>query len=159
MLSNAVFMWTVFLYNARTFERAILATPRLGVYYNLPGKELAKHWISLRGYLMKKTTLFIASLLLVTGVNAEDRSAEDIYEKACQVCHANGAAGAPKTGDDAAWAARKGARGLEGMLATVKTGKLGGDGNPTAMPPMAMCMDCSDEEFKAVIEYMSKLPQ
>ena len=104
---------------------------------------------------MKKLSILLASVLLIGFANAEDRSGEEIHQKACGVCHANGTAGAPKTADAASWAARESARGAAGLLATVKTGKLGGTGNPTAMPPMGMCMDCSDAEFTAVIEYMS----
>ena len=111
---------------------------------------------------MKKVPVLLASLTLAMATslaNAEARGGEEIYQKACMACHANGAAGAPKTGDAAAWEARVAARGADGMLATVKTGKLGGDGNPIAMPPMAMCMDCTDEEFQAVIDYMSAQPE
>ncbi len=35
------------------------------------------------------------------------------------------------------------------LVATVKTGK-------GAMPPGGMCIDCTDEDYKKVIEYMSK---
>ena len=103
---------------------------------------------------MKKLSILAAILVLTSGVNADSRSAKEIYQKSCAVCHANGAAGAPKTGDTAAWQAREAARGEAGLLATVKTGKLAGSGNPTAMPPMGMCMDCSDDEFNAVITFM-----
>ena len=37
----------------------------------------------------------------------------------------------------------------DGLLASVKNGL-------SAMPPKAMCMDCTDGEYKALIEHMMK---
>jgi cytochrome c5 len=69
-----------------------------------------------------------------------------IYQKSCQACHVAGVAGAPKLGDKAAWAPRI-ATGMDAMLATAIKGK-------TAMPPKGGCMDCSDDDLKAAIQYM-----
>ena len=69
------------------------------------------------------------------------------YNKSCAVCHSAGVAGAPKTGDAQAWEPRM-AKGMDALLASVKNGL-------NAMPPMGMCFDCSDEEYKELIKYMS----
>ncbi len=71
-----------------------------------------------------------------------------IVDKACQACHATGVANAPKVGDKAAWAERN-AKGIDTLLASVK-------GGLNAMPPGGMCNDCSDDDYKAAINYMSK---
>lgn len=71
---------------------------------------------------------------------------EAIYNKACVACHASGVAGAPKLGDEAAWEPRL-ALGVDGLLQSAITGK-------NAMPPRGTCMDCSDDDLKAAIEYM-----
>lgn len=68
------------------------------------------------------------------------------YTKICMACHATGTAGAPMLGDKAAWEPRL-AQGLDGLLTTAVNGK-------GAMPPRGTCMDCSDDELMAVIEYM-----
>ena len=73
-------------------------------------------------------------------------SGADTYKKTCAICHAGGTAGAPKLGDTAAWSARA-EKGLDGMLAVAKKGL-------NAMPPMGMCMSCSDDDLKAAITYM-----
>jgi hypothetical protein len=39
--------------------------------------------------------------------------------------------------------------GIDTLVATVKTGK-------NAMPPGGMCTDCTDDDYKNAIEYMSK---
>ncbi len=72
----------------------------------------------------------------------------DKYNKSCAVCHAQGVAGAPMTGNAEAWAPRL-EKGMDALLASVKNGL-------NAMPPMGMCFDCSDDEYKALIEYMAK---
>ncbi len=72
---------------------------------------------------------------------------EDIYNKFCFSCHAAGVAGAPMLGDAEAWSilAAKGSDLL--LLSTV-------EGMPPGMPPMGMCMACSEEELTAAIEYI-----
>ena len=77
---------------------------------------------------------------------AEARSGEAIYTSSCMACHATGAAGAPKLGDAAAWAPRI-AAGNDAMLANAIKGI-------NAMPPRGLCMNCSDEELMAAIEYI-----
>ena len=69
------------------------------------------------------------------------------YNKSCAMCHASGAAGAPKTHDAAAWEPRL-AKGLDALVASVKNGL-------NAMPPTGLCADCSDEEYKELITFMS----
>ena len=92
--------------------------------------------------------LMLSLLLSGLAMTATASSVEDKYKSSCTFCHSTGAAGAPKTGDKAAWAPR-----LEkGMDTLVKNSKSGIGG----MPPMGMCTTCTDEDFKALIEYMSK---
>lgn len=70
------------------------------------------------------------------------------YDKSCKVCHDAGAAGAPKTGDAAAWEPRM-AKGMDALVQSVNNGL-------NAMPPKGMCFDCTNDEYKALIEYMAK---
>lgn len=71
----------------------------------------------------------------------------DKYNKSCAVCHNAGAAGAPKTGDAAAWAPKL-EKGMDALVQSVKNGL-------NAMPPKGMCFDCTDEDYVALIKYMS----
>ncbi len=73
-------------------------------------------------------------------------SGEEIYNKACFVCHAAGVAGAPKLGDAAAWEPRM-AQGTDALLNTAINGK-------GAMPPRGTCATCSDDDLRAAIDYM-----
>ena len=61
---------------------------------------------------MKK---LFAVALMVSSVGAFAAPDMDKYAKSCQVCHANGAANAPKTGDAEAWAPRM-AKGVDNAL-------------------------------------------
>ena len=78
--------------------------------------------------------------------SGEAASGEGIYNKACVVCHASGAAGAPKLGDKGAWEPRL-AQGLDALVATSIKGK-------GAMPPRGTCGTCSDEDLRVAVEYM-----
>lgn len=50
------------------------------------------------------------------------RTGEQVYQAACTACHSSGAAGAPKTGDTAAWAPRI-AQGYDTLLNSALKGK------------------------------------
>jgi cytochrome c5 len=76
------------------------------------------------------------------------RSGEDVYNAACMACHGTGAAGAPKLGDAAAWADRI-AKGTDVLHNSGLHGVAG-----TAMMAKGGCMNCSDEEVIAAVDYM-----
>lgn len=83
---------------------------------------------------------------VVAEVAAGPRAGDVIYNASCVACHGTGAAGAPILADAAAWAPRI----KKGMDTLLKHSIEGFN----AMPPKGMCMDCSDEEIKATVEYM-----
>ena len=93
---------------------------------------------------MKK--LLVLSIALSAGAAFAEPDM-DKYNKSCAVCHASGAANAPKTGDAAAWEPRM-AKGMDTLVQSVQNGL-------NAMPPKGMCFDCSDEDYKAMILYMA----
>ena len=76
------------------------------------------------------------------------RSGEEVYNAACMACHSTGAAGAPKLGDAAAWADRI-AKGNDVLYASGINGLTG-----TGMMAKGGCMNCSDEEVNAAVDYM-----
>jgi cytochrome c5 len=92
---------------------------------------------------------FVAGLamVLVTGA-ASAATVEERYNSSCTFCHSSGAAGAPISHDEAAWKPHLD-KGMDTLVKHVKEGF-------NAMPPKGMCNDCSDEEYRALIEYMSK---
>jgi cytochrome c5 len=76
------------------------------------------------------------------------RSGQDVYNTACMACHATGAAGAPVLGDAAAWADRI-AKGIDALYDTGVNGLAG-----TGMIAKGGCMNCTDDEVKAAVDYM-----
>lgn len=96
---------------------------------------------------MKK--LALAALFAASSLAYADRSVDELYPKTCALCHAAAVAGAPKTHDPAQWKPRADAKGIDGLLQSVHNGL-------NAMPPKGMCMDCTDGEYKALIEFMMK---
>jgi cytochrome c5 len=75
------------------------------------------------------------------------RTGEEIVKSACAACHDTGAAGAPKTGDKAAWAPRI-KTGLNGLLADAIKGK-------GAMPPRGGLPDLTDQELARAVIFMA----
>ena len=71
-----------------------------------------------------------------------------LYARSCTSCHRSGVAGAPKTGDHAAWAPRA-AAGIDALTASVIKGK-------GAMPPRGTAAKASDAEIREVVAYMLK---
>ena len=76
------------------------------------------------------------------------RSGEDVYNSACMACHSTGAGGAPKVGDVAAWVDRI-AKGNDVLYASGVEGVPG-----TGMIAKGGCMNCSDEEIHAAVDFM-----
>ncbi len=76
------------------------------------------------------------------------RSGEDIYNAACMACHSAGIAGAPKVGDQVAWAGRI----SKGMAALYDSGINGIAG--TGMIARGGCADCSDNEIRLAVDFM-----
>ncbi|MBL8311503.1 MAG: cytochrome c5 family protein [Burkholderiales bacterium] len=75
---------------------------------------------------------------------AKAKSGEEIYNAACAACHSTGAAGAPKTGDKAAWAPRI-AQGAATLYDHAIKGFKG-------MPPKGGST-ASDDEIKAAVDF------
>jgi len=99
----------------------------------------------------------LLSLLLLTpgllfsgessGAESEQFDAAQKYQSTCYACHGTGAAHAPEMGDIIEWEIR-----LEKGLETVVQNTINGLNG--IMPPRGLCTDCSDENLKAVVEYM-----
>jgi cytochrome c5 len=97
---------------------------------------------------MKKVLVAGAVLLGLSGVAHATQDPEAVYAKACAACHNGQLPMAPKRGDKAAWEPRL-AKGTDVLVQSVTNGL-------NAMPPRGLCMDCSAEDYQAVIKLMSE---
>nr|WP_228730744.1 c-type cytochrome [Psychrobacter sp. TAE2020] len=84
---------------------------------------------------------------MVTTVSAADIAI--IYNDSCAACHNSGALNAIKKGDSAKWQQLKQQKGIPALIESVKNGMI-------QMPAGGLCNNCSDEDYKQLIEYMSK---
>lgn len=75
---------------------------------------------------------------------------EATYNATCVACHGAGIAGAPKTGDKAAWAARL-AKGNDVMYTSAIKGFTGKTG---VMPPKGGNTALKDADVKAAVDFM-----
>lgn len=71
---------------------------------------------------------------------------EDLYNGKCSSCHGAGVLGAPVPGKADQWASRI-AKGTDALYASA----IGGI---NAMPPKGGCADCSDDDIKAIVDFM-----
>ena len=99
---------------------------------------------------MKKLMVAASALLVFGAVNVQAGEGENTYKAACFACHGTGAAGAPKTGDKAAWKDRI----AQGMPALQDHALKGYKGKTGFMPAKGGRADLSDAAVTAAIEYM-----
>jgi cytochrome c5 len=83
----------------------------------------------------------------VNAVAAAPRSGQEVVDTVCAGCHAIGVAGAPKLGDNAAWASVS-AKGFDAVLANAINGIRG-------MPPRGGS-DATDDELRGAVMVMLK---
>ena len=69
------------------------------------------------------------------------------YTQSCAACHNSGAAGAPRMANAEDWSAR-----LEKGFDVLVEHTISGFNN--VMPPKGMCFTCSDDDLKAMVQYI-----
>jgi cytochrome c5 len=89
----------------------------------------------------------ISIMLISATVHGDTKS---LYESRCTACHGFGIAGAPMLGDKDAWAPRV-AQGSERLYDNAINGFTGDTG---IMPPKGGFTDLTDEQVKAIVDYM-----
>ncbi len=82
-------------------------------------------------------------------------SGEDTYKQVCSACHTAGLAGAPKSGDKAAWAPRI----AQGKDTLYKHAIGGFQGKAGVMPAKGGRTDLPDDLVRQTVDYMVKLNQ
>lgn len=80
----------------------------------------------------------------------ENHPGEGPYKQVCALCHGGGVAGAPKTGDKAAWAPRI----AQGNDTLYKHAIEGFTGQAGMMPPKGGGTGLSDEQVKLAVDFM-----
>lgn len=87
----------------------------------------------------------------LTSAIAEPRSGENVYAAKCAMCHSSGAKGVPRIGDIADWNPRI-EKGNDALYARMISDFKG-------HPSKGLCMDCSDGELKAAVDYLIQSSQ
>lgn len=86
-------------------------------------------------------------LVPATAAESENLDPAQVYQNTCFACHGTGAAHAPEVGDVIEWEIRL-EKGLDTLVQNTISGLNG------IMPARGLCVDCSDEDLRAVVEYM-----
>jgi cytochrome c5 len=87
---------------------------------------------------------------LIPAAQAADDKGKQVYDSACQACHAAGVAGAPKLGDKADW----GPRIAQGNAKLYEHSLKGFQGKKGVMPPKGGFAHLADADVKAAVDYM-----
>ncbi len=94
------------------------------------------------------TSLALSLTCLCTGgLKAAEDYTKELYTLYCQSCHSVDATGAPQAFVPDDWEPRL-EKGMDQTLENV----IVGIGN---MPPLGMCMECTEQDLQALIHYMS----
>ena len=129
-----------------SFLVPIVAIILLVNFVNLDNKPSAGSGEALAAESVAKRLQRVGSVELRDPATAVVRTGEQVFQGACGACHTAGAAGAPKVGDEAAWAPRL-KTGYEAMLNSALKGKgaMGAQGGG----------DYSDFEVGRAVVYMA----
>lgn len=113
-------------------------------------KNVVKTGVALSGLLLASvfaTGSATAEQTLTLAQVTEGFDPARTYTQSCAACHNSGAAGAPRFGNSADWSAR-----LEKGMDVLVEHTINGFNN--VMPPKGMCFTCSDDDLRAVVQYM-----
>ena len=94
-----------------------------------------------------------AAGIAIAGADTGPKAPEDVYQTYCFACHATGANESPIMGDAEAWAPRV-AKGIDALYESAINGF-----NDNLMPARGLCMDCSDDDIKATVDYLVEAVQ
>jgi cytochrome c5 len=95
-----------------------------------------------------KKMLLAAGVLMLSFNSHAAQDPEAVYARTCAACHNGQLPMAPQKGDKAAWEPRL-AKGMDVLVQSVTNGL-------NAMPPRGLCMDCTAEDYQAVIQWMTE---
>ena len=100
-----------------------------------------------RRVLIASVSTLLLSTVIMTNVNAADTATT--YNNSCAACHDSGALNAIKKGDSAKWQQLIKQKSMPTLINSVKSGMV-------QMPAGGLCDACSDDDYRKLIEYMSK---
>lgn len=92
--------------------------------------------------------MLLVAVLLFSSTSQAAQDPEALFNRTCGACHNGQLPTAPQKGDKAAWEPRL-AKGMDALVASVTNGF-------NAMPPRGLCMDCTAEDYQAVIRWASQ---
>jgi cytochrome c5 len=89
-----------------------------------------------------------AGIAVATAGSGAPKDPETVYQTYCFACHGSGVNNAPMLGNTEHWAPRI-EKGMDELYMSAINGF-----NGAAMPPKGLCMDCSDDDLRATVDYI-----
>ena len=109
--------------------------------------SMTKIFAKTNRFLIGGVSAVVLSTAMTMGAGAADISTT--YTESCAACHDSGALNAIKKGDSAKWQQLIKQKGMPALVSSVKNGMI-------QMPAGGLCEDCSNDDYRKLIEYMSK---
>ncbi|MQB14572.1 cytochrome c5 family protein [Pseudomonas lactis] len=97
---------------------------------------------------VNREKILAAALVFAFSTAHAAQDPEAVFNRSCTMCHSGQLPMAPKKGDKVAWKQRL-EQGNDVLVKHVTEGF-------NAMPARGLCMNCTAEDYKAVIDWMSK---
>ncbi|MGO1281666.1 MAG: c-type cytochrome [Psychrobacter sp.] len=97
--------------------------------------------------LVSCSAVLLLSSIIMTGANAADIATT--YDNSCAACHDSVALNAIKKGDSVKWQQLIEQKSMPTLINSVKGGMI-------QMPAGGLCDNCSDDDYRKLIEYMSE---
>lgn len=94
-----------------------------------------------------------AGIALAGAASDGPKDPETVYQTFCFACHGTGANEAPVLGNAEAWEPRI-AKGIDVLYENALNGF-----NNNLMPARGLCMDCSDDDIRATVDYLVEAAQ
>ena len=98
-------------------------------------------------FLVSAICSFLLSMAQANAAEDDAFDAETTYQSTCFACHGTGAAHSPEVGDQIEWEIRMD-KGMDTLVQNTINGLNG------IMPPRGLCATCSDEQLRAIVEFM-----
>lgn len=98
-------------------------------------------------FLASSVSALIIGAAMITGAGAVNIATT--YNESCAACNDSGALNAIKKGDSAKWQLLIKQKGMPALIDSVKNGMI-------QMPAGGLCEECSNDDYRKLIEYMSK---
>lgn len=151
LVGFAILVFALARYIGQTQNASVQNEPLL--QQSVAGRVASPARVAVAGQDNSALTIAPVTATTTAAVAVVLENGEQVYEAACKACHALGLAGAPKTGDAAAWRPRI----AQGKNTLYQHAVQGFTGKTGTMPPKGGRTDLSDDLIHQAVDHLIAL--